>query len=204
VPELQKAYLVPAHEPGYFLALYPSGNQPMPSSPYGKKAAANLPPVGQVAFYTDDRKRLVTLDEFDELKAVSTLYWEQRVHYYPRSGLLVTLAKPPNGDRLILRRIDLVALMDKAGMDYLFVNSQPPVAKAGTPFSYRLDVRSKKGGVRVKLESGPPGMQVTPAGQITWAVPADFAERETDVLLTIADASGQEVFHNFKVGVTRP
>jgi S1-C subfamily serine protease len=200
VPELQgKAYLVPAHEPGYFLALYSAGNRGLPNSPYGKKAPANLPPVSDVAFYTDDRKRLVALNEFNELKEGSALYWEQRVHYYPRAGLLVTLAKQANGDRLVLRNVDLVDLMNKAGIDYLFVASQVPPAKAGATFTYRLDIRSKKGGVRVKLESGPKGMQVTPEGLVTWAVPAGYGEPEADVLLTINDASGQEMFHNFKI-----
>jgi hypothetical protein len=199
VPELMgKAYLVPAHEPGYFLALHSAANRGLPNSPYGQKAPANLPPVSEVAFYTDDRKRLVALTDFDELKEGSALYWEQRIHYYPRAGLLVTLAKQAHGDRLVLRRVDLVELMDKAGIDYLFVTSKPPAAKAGMPFSYRLDIRSKRGGVRVKLESGPTGMQVTPEGLVTWAVPAG-GEPDADVLLTITDASGQEVFHNFKI-----
>jgi hypothetical protein len=196
-----KAYLVPAHEAGYFLALH-AGTTGLPGSPPGKKAPANLPAVSHVAFYADDGHLVVTVSDIDELKDVSALYWEQRVHYYPRAGLLVTLAKQPTADRVVLRRVD--EMMDKSGVDYLFVASQPPSATRGATFTYRLDIRSKKGSPRVKLESGPNGMQVTPDSQVAWAVPQDFSELETDVLLTISDASGQEIFHNFKIVVAAP
>jgi hypothetical protein len=32
---------------------------------------------------------------------------------------------------------------------------------------------------------------------VTWDIPADFTEREVKVVLTVSDASGQEVFHTF-------
>jgi hypothetical protein len=98
--------------------------------------------------------------------------------------------------------VDLEQL-DKSGGDYLVVLSRPPTAAAGKLFSYRLDIRSRKGGVKAKLESGPPGLQVSQEGQVTWNVPADFKEAEGDVLLTLSDASGQEVFHNFKISIER-
>ncbi len=56
-----RAYLVPAHGPGDFLALHPDGNRGLPSCPYGKKAPANLPGVSQLAFYTDDAHLLVNV-----------------------------------------------------------------------------------------------------------------------------------------------
>jgi hypothetical protein len=195
VPALKDAYLVPAHEPGFFLALGPSG-QPRPA---GAGAGLNLPPVGRVAVYTDDRTRLFDLD-CDELKAGSDLPWEKAVHYYPRAGVLVTLA---GRDQLVLRRVDLVARLNQTGADYLLALSRPPAARAGRPYSYRLDVRCKKGGLKVALESGPAGLRVTPDGQVTWAVPGDFDRPEADVLLTLSDASGQEVFHRFKIPVAR-
>ncbi len=194
-----RAYLVPAREPGYFLALHAEGSHGLPNCPYGKKAPANLPGVSRLGFYTDDARLLVTVNDYAELKEPSALYWEQRVHYYPRAGLLVTLAKRPGGDRLVRRRVDLTALMERAGVDYLFVASQPPAATAGMTFTYPLDIRSRKGGVRVKLESGPPGLAVTPEGRVSWAVPAHWQEPEADVVLTLSDASGQEVLHRFQI-----
>jgi hypothetical protein len=199
VPELQNAYLVPSHEPGYFIAL--RSQRGLPNSPYDKGASVGLAAVNEVAVYSDDGKRLFLVNDCDELKSASDLYWEQRVHYYPNEGLLVTLAKQPGRDSLILRRLDLIEQLEKSGIDYLVVLSRPPAAAAGKPFSYRLDIRSHKGGVKVRLESGPPGLQVSQQGQVTWSVPADFKEAVADVLLTLSDASGQEVFHSFKIPI---
>jgi hypothetical protein len=152
-----------------------------------------------VSFYTEDRKRLFFLRGLDELKAKSDLPWEKRIHYYPRAGLLLTLGG--TADHLVLRRVDLVAELDRSGVDYLVVLSRPPAARVGQPFNYRLDLRSKKGGVKVKLETGPAGLTVTPDGRVSWAVPPRFAEPETEVLLTITDASGQEIAHTFTIAV---
>jgi hypothetical protein len=191
VPELKGVYVVPAVEPGCFLAL---ANNCTPG-----QQSPNAEPNGALAVYSEDRKPLFSLRDLDELKARSELAWEKRIHYYPRGGLLVTLGAA--NDRLVLRRVDLAEQLEKAGGDYLVVVSRPPAAKAGEAFSYKLDVRSKKGGVKVKLESGPPGLAVTPEGQVTWAVPAKPENPEPEVLVTVSDSSGQETFHGFRIEV---
>jgi predicted Zn finger-like uncharacterized protein len=189
VPELKSASVVPAVEPGYFLSLANTCN---PGTPPPHAQAD-----GTAAVYNEDRKQLFFLRGLDELKARVPLAWDKRIHYYPRAGLLLTLGG--ESDRLVLRRADLTEQLDKSGSDYLVVVSRPPLAKAGTAFSYRLDVRSKKGGAKVKLESGPAGLKVTPEGQVSWDVPAKLDEPEAEVIVTIRDASGQEVFHTFKI-----
>jgi hypothetical protein len=126
--------------------------------------------------------------------------FERHVFLIPDAKLLVIL--PGDNDRLVLHRFDLDDLLAKADTDYLFVQSQPvTVAVKGQPYVYQLAVRSKKGGIRIKVESGPKGMKVTPEGKLTWDVPRDCAENEVDVILTVGDASGQETFHTFKVAV---
>jgi hypothetical protein len=192
------AYTVPAVEPGFFLALRSAGGLPA----HYALGPVTVPPVGEVAFYTDERQQLFTLKDLDELKGGSNLPWEKRVFYYPTGGLLVSLNAEK--DRLILRRIDLAAQLDRSGADYLVVVSRPPPARPGAQFSYRVDVRSKKGGVKVKLESGPPGLGVTPDGVVSWAVPADVEQRQADVVLTIRDASGQEISHSFPIEIMAP
>lgn len=126
--------------------------------------------------------------------------FDKHVFLIPDAELLVFV--PATDDKLILQRFNLVSLLDKAGVDYLFVASQPVTqAVKGSTYNYPLSVKSKKGGVKVKLVSGPPGMEVTADGRTTWAVPADFADAAADVILSVTDASGQEVFHSFKVTV---
>ncbi|MGO8752474.1 MAG: protein kinase domain-containing protein [Thermoguttaceae bacterium] len=177
--------IVPAVEPGYFLSLRP--------------APRNARTGSEAAVYTEDRKLLFFLKDLDELQTMAGLPWEKRVYYYPRAGLLVTLGAEK--DRLLLRRVDLLEQLEKSDTDFQVVLSQPPAATAGAAFSYRLDVRSKKGGATVKLESGPPGLTVTPQGQVRWDVPANPAEPEAEVLVTIRDASGAETQHTFTIRI---
>ena len=44
-------------------------------------------------------------------------------------------------------------------------------------------------------------MAISQTGKLTWPVPADFAEQETDIIVTIRDKTGQECLHSFKVRV---
>jgi hypothetical protein len=43
-------------------------------------------------------------------------------------------------------------------------------------------------------------MTISQTGRITWTVPSS-ADKECAVIVTIKDASGQEVFHTFNVTV---
>ena len=61
-------------------------------------------------------------------------------------------------------------------------------------------------GVEIDLGStgkalGTCSAQVAPDGKLTWNVPKDFAEKEVDVIVSVSDASGQESFHSFKLGI---
>ena len=197
VPDLKDAYIVPGEEPGFFLALRAGAGTELPMAGYDKESSVSLAGVKTVDVYSEDRKKLFSLPDCPELAAGSAMYWERRVHFYPHSGLLATLA----GDKVVLRRTDLIEQMNKAGVDYLLVLSRPPAAKAGKGYSYKLDVRTNKGGAKVKLESGPDGLKVSPAGEVTWAVPADFDGPAPDVLVSLSDSSGQETFHSFQIQV---
>ena len=62
-------------------------------------------------------------------------------------------------------------------------------------------MKSKKGGLRFQLDSGPPGMTVSPEGRVTWNVPRGYEAAEVSVILTVRDAGGQEVLHSFRLQV---
>jgi S1-C subfamily serine protease len=187
------AYVVPAVEPGFCLSLQGAGRVGQQSRP-GQAPSA-------VAVYTEGRQKLFFLTGLDEVVA-DPLPWERRIFYYPTAGLLVTLGREK--DRLILRRVDLSAELDRSGADYLVVVSRPPAAAApGKRLEYAVRVKSKKGGVRYKLEAGPEGMSVGADGTLTWDAPAGFNKPES-VALTISDASGQEVLHRFELAPAAP
>jgi predicted Zn finger-like uncharacterized protein len=129
-----------------------------------------------------------------------TLALDKRFHFIPAANLIVFI--PPTNDRLQLIHLDVEEAMEKADIDYLLVTSQAPAtARKGDTYAYQLAVKSKKGGVAYRVESGPKGMTVDNSGKLTWAVPRDFADAEADVILTVKDRTGQEVFHTFKIGV---
>jgi hypothetical protein len=140
---------------------------------------------------------LVTMDDIAGLTAAE----ESTMFLMPKRGALVLVGR--NQDELIVHPFDLDDLLGKSGLDYLVVASEPPTDLfTGDAFEYSPSVRSKKGGVKIRLDSGPEGMKVSPEGKVTWTVPAGAAKQEVVVILTISDASGQEIFHTFRVNIT--
>ena len=104
MPALGGAYIVPASEPGYFLALAKIGAYDHVSDKLDS---------GQMGVYNYDHRLLFSLGGLDELKSGSPLRWEKRIHYYPLAGVLVTIGGEQ--DRLILRRVTLVERVGKVG-----------------------------------------------------------------------------------------
>ena len=49
---------------------------------------------------------------------------DRRIFLIPSAKVLITI--PETNDRLVLHRFDLDAALDKSGVDYLFVMSEPP------------------------------------------------------------------------------
>jgi hypothetical protein len=126
--------------------------------------------------------------------------FDKRIFFIPDAKLVVTI--PSSNDRLLLTRFDVDEALEKSDVDYLFVTSRPPAtAVRGRAFDYQLTVKSKKGGVKYKIESGPTGMAVSKSGRVTWEVPRDFADGQCDVVLTVSDSADQEAFHTFKLMV---
>ena len=92
----------------------------------------------------------------------------------PDAKVLAVLAG--SADKVYLHKVELETLLEKAGIDYLFVTSRAPGAVQGATFSYKPEVKSRQGGVKVKLDAGPDGMKLANDGTLTWEVPKDFAE----------------------------
>jgi hypothetical protein len=164
------------------------------------------PPPGVSLHMVGNDRPLLKLENLDGLdmpdifgRNSASLSLEKRIHLIPQAQLLVTI--PMAGNKIYLHRFDVDQALEKSGIDYLLVTSPPAtVAVKGKAYDYKPVVKSKKGGVKLKLESGPDGMKLTD-GRLTWAVAADARDMEVDVLLLVSDASGQELFHSFKIRV---
>jgi hypothetical protein len=125
---------------------------------------------------------------------------DKRIQLIPEAKLLITV--PGTNDRLILRRFDVEAALDKAGIDYLVITSRPPARlRAGGAFAYQVVVRSKETDLKYKLEVGPAGMAISPTGKVTWSAPDSSSEAEVPVVLSVRAPDGLEAFQTFKVYV---
>jgi hypothetical protein len=118
------------------------------------------------------------------------------VHLVPGAKLLVTI--PESLDRLDLRRFDVQNPPGKVELKDTVVASSPPVAaERGTECAFRVETRVASGKPRFALLAGPEKMTVSPDGQVKWAVPSDWPEAQTAVLLSITDGRGRETFYRF-------
>ncbi|HWG47787.1 MAG TPA: serine/threonine-protein kinase [Gemmataceae bacterium] len=125
---------------------------------------------------------------------------EPRIHYLHSAHVLLTL--PESNDRVVVRPLNLLASLDQDGKNYLFVLSAPRTrVRSGSAYDYSIDVRSKAGGIRCKLEAGPEGMTVSSGGRLRWQVPAGQAGKKARVIVNIRDASGKEIQHSFEIVV---
>jgi hypothetical protein len=181
----------PADQGNYYSSLQLSGNRTSLSIYLSgvPRPLATVPDVG------------LSIGTALESTYYKTLPLDKRIHLLPAAKMLIVI--PPGLDnRLIIYRMDLDEELEKSGVQYLFVTSEPPLlAKRGAEYSYQLIVKSKVGGLTYQLDSGPSGMAISGSGKISWSVPGDYSEDETDVIVTIRDKSGQEFLHTFKVKV---
>jgi hypothetical protein len=186
-------YCLPAVQGDYYLTV-------KANSPQGRDKSVS----GTLAVHVaGDERPLITLPEMDLPASIhgqapnsQTLPADKRIYFIPAANLIVII--PDSSDRLVLQRFDVMQALEKSGIDYLFVVSHAPVkAKKGATYRYQLAVKSKQGGVKYRVESGPQGMKISDTGLLTWDVPRSASEMELDVLLTISDKSGQEIFHKF-------
>jgi hypothetical protein len=181
-------YCIPATEGNFILSL---------GSAEGNKG-------GSLALYLADQEQPLVKDlgfphsiHFDGWDRHPFGPWK-RIFLIPRANLIVIF--PESNDRLELHRFDVDEALDKSGLDYLLVTSQPrSAAPRGTVFKYQVVVKSRTGGVKYQVSSGPSGLEISPTGLVTWQVPADGAEHESQVILSIRDASGQEISHTFSI-----
>lgn len=158
-------------------------------------------------FSISDRQKLLALPSLPELEPKEREFYayrdgnlDERLQVLPTQQRLITI--PPEQDRIIGRKFDLIAELKAADVDYLFVASLPPTsAEKGKPYAYALQTESRRGQVTYKLESGPEGMTISPAGEIKWTPLADFNDGEVGVIVAVKDASGQETFHAFVISM---
>jgi hypothetical protein len=147
--------------------------------------------------YTDSERKIFRT--FRDSWPGGGVPWVNRVFCVPDAEVMVVVSEDRN--QVTLTRLNWKNGPDGRGL--LYVANGPPPAERGATFRYRPLVRSTKGGVKGRLEFGPPGLKLTTDG-LTWDVPRDFAGPWQDALVTLADSSGQEIVHTFRIAVYDP
>ncbi len=188
---------IPSLHPSYFVA----SHSPRP----GERGPTSL------AVYTvSGQTKLFDLDPLYKDQAKWAVPLSYRMYLAPQHDKLVFLAPQhnklvilaPSRDRLVSRSFDIVLALNNAGIDYLFVDTSPPtLAGPGSLYRYPLQVRSKAGGVKFRLDSGPEAMSIADDGMVTWAVPTHATPGQHGVIISIEDASGQTRFHAFTIRI---
>jgi serine protease Do len=159
---------------------------------------------------TADRRIIYTYSGMEEMapkgntnsrnSAVDQLYrGTTQFHYIPWADVLINIV---NREEIVLRKFDLADAIVASGVDYLYVDSVPPIeAIKGSTFSYQVSVKAKHPGINFKLESGPEGMSISRDGHVTWDVPSAFHEEKVQAIISVEDDRKQTVFHTLQLAV---
>jgi hypothetical protein len=188
---------VPSADPSYYLSV---GGLAAALARGSGKSFPGAEHVTASVHATADGARLLTVHAIDEMVGhdrhdlfnQTDFTIDKRFHLVPQAGLLITI--PNSNDRLVLRRLDLDDVLNRAGGDYLAVTALRSLnASPGQKIETSVVAKSKKGGITCNLADGPDGMTVTPAGEITWSVPKEKKTSAVKAVVSVSDRSGQEV-----------
>ncbi|MBS0211413.1 MAG: hypothetical protein JSS27_20930 [Planctomycetes bacterium] len=192
-----RGYCVPTTHPRFFV------NLPAPQIPAIRNNAKQNDKTIATIYSVSGQVPVATLPDIELGAPEKLIGWnrsnftfDKRFVYVVQAGQFLYI--PLSNDRLMVRKFDLREALDASGNDYLYVSSLPPSAfRKGEEFSYQLEVVSKPAEFTARLDSGPDGMALSADGKLTWNVPADFADRRIDVIISIENKSGQAVFERF-------
>jgi hypothetical protein len=134
--------------------------------------------------------------------APNSLPYDGRVFFAPHLSTVVTV--PLSADRLVIHALDVEKELAARTDDYLVVLAPPPVeAATGKPWTHQLDIKSRRGGIACRLESGPAGLTVSPVGALSWPTPQASDDKPVVVVVSIRDASGRELLYDFRLQVPK-
>jgi hypothetical protein len=124
---------------------------------------------------------------------------DQRMSVLLRYRCVVAIS--PSRDELAIYRFNLADALALADTKPIVPMSVPPTeTRRGDVLTYQVEAA---GGAELTyaLDYGPPGMRLTPQGELTWEVPDDFSDAEASVIIAIDTPSGTRDYHSFVVAV---
>jgi hypothetical protein len=208
---------IPSSAPSYYLTVSGLPDAVTGHGDYWSTRSKEIPapPVTASVHATGDGSRLLDIHGLDEMSLeIKDVDWmrvrkesyetdftlDKRFHLIPQAHLLVTI--PWTNDRLVVRRLDIEAALDRAPGNYLVVTSAPLVGvRAGEKLEHQVVARSKRGAIEYALDSGPADLSVAPDGKLFWTVPQALAGEDVTAVIRVRDGSGQERLHPLRIRV---
>jgi len=194
-PKYQGRGLVPAERGQLVLGHYLRGRADdrnrRPRRPFEIYVPSNPTPIAEMF----DIDQLVAGDSYRGINETG-----ERIFFAPHLSQIVTI--PASADRLTVYPFDLEQELQRRVDDYLFIlGPVPPDALRQKPWIHQLDIRSKRGGVVCKLESGPQGMTITPEGLLEWPNPPSVTSKSTPVVVSVNATGAEELLYVFPLRV---
>jgi hypothetical protein len=167
--------------------------------------------------YGDDRaadptKGLVEFHRFEERDVLFTLAGVELPTFQRRMNLLdrgngsfdrfipllavsAVVTVPNETDRIVIHRFPLEETLKLANRERPFVISTlPEPMRAGEKWTHRLKTISTVGGLRYRVEHGPAAMKIDADGTLEWTPTEAECSSPVDVVVSIRDAAGHELF----------
>jgi hypothetical protein len=142
---------------------------------------------------------------------------EGRIFLSLEAAAIATVPGP--WDRLVFHTVDLDEILPRVAGEAsrkadgttaeafpprpLVVSSVPMPIAPGVMWKHRLRGYSKAGGVQYQLEYAPPGMSISPTGEMEWNIPDrdsyNRPQSDVDVVISVRDPAGEETLHRLKL-----
>ena len=184
----------------YGEGVYDASTRQVPSEPKGiifvptsdPRFLIAVRPGGPIRLCTtNDRRTIAELDKLPDNGDGEPA--EPRVIYLPEKGSVALI--PRGNDRIELRPI--------AVRGTAVVSLPPAEVGVNETFTYPIQVLPEMAAVKFKVESGPPGLTVSPAGVVTWKPAGRPVGGSVNVVLSVVDGTEREFPHAFEIKVTR-
>ncbi|WP_442507573.1 SHD1 domain-containing protein [Novipirellula sp. SH528] len=157
--------------------------------------------LGQREPIAELRQVLLSGDSQGRYPYRDTINLDQRLTLVPEHDSLIIF--PYEGDELILRKLALDERLKRCDLDYLFTTSMPPThVRLGESLDYQIVAKSKVGGLKYRLVSGPEGMAVTKNGRVEYR-PTKVTDAQVKAVLVVSDDSGAELYHTLAFDVSK-
>jgi hypothetical protein len=121
---------------------------------------------------------------------------DKRAFLFNEHDLLLLIL--PGDDRLMVKKVALKEAIQRPNR-LVVVSPAAVFTTAGQSFSHQIRVSSRVGNLTYSLIKQPPSMSIMPDGTLNWTPSSRFVGREVIAVVTIRDASGQDVVHTLNI-----